>query len=114
MKHLTFALLILALTASLAPVPAMAKGGHCPPGLAKKSPACVPPGLARHSRGGWDEGDRFDDDDHPHWITDRSLYDLPRLPAGQRYVILGNRIYVVDAGTEQILSVMRAVEAILD
>ena len=41
-------LLTLVLAATLLQAaPALAKSKHCPPGLAKKSPACVPPGQAK-------------------------------------------------------------------
>jgi hypothetical protein len=49
---------LAALTLAADPAEARGAAGHCPPGLAKKNPPCVPPGLAR--RGG---GERYDDDD---------------------------------------------------
>ncbi len=113
-------LLIASLAALMAlAAPALAKNGgkgegHCPPGLAKKLPPCVPPGQAAKGARIWSPGEGFDDDDAPHWVTNPGLYELPPLAAGQRYVILGNRIYVVDAGTEQVISLIRAVSAVLD
>ena len=76
--------LILAATAAfqLSAAPLSAKDRGCPPGLAKKSPACVPPGLAKkgvqekdfeqmRSR---DERDRYDDDDDDY-VYDRYRRD---------------------------------------
>ncbi|HQY43774.1 MAG TPA: hypothetical protein PK450_06300 [Paracoccaceae bacterium] len=101
-------------------IPAQAKNNkhgqgeaHCPPGLAKKSVPCVPPGQVKSSNHGWQSGDYFDEDE-AHWITRPDLYDLRPLPAGQRYVVIGNRIYVVNESSYQIMSVLNAVSAILD
>lgn len=91
---------------------ATAKNNHCPPGLAKKSPPCVPPGLAKKDRA-WGTGDRIYGDDL-HWITRPGRYGLPELPAGQRYVVAGNQVYAVDEGTYQVITVLNAIEAILD
>lgn len=100
--------------------PALAKNNghgqgqpHCPPGLAKKSVPCVPPGQLRSANRGWQSGDYFDGN-QAHWITRPDLYDLKPLPAGQRYVVMGNRVYVVNESAYQILTVLNAVSAILD
>jgi hypothetical protein len=85
MKPLFAPLLAAFAALTLAADPAEARGGagHCPPGLAKKNPPCVPPGLAR--RGGaerydgdhrYDGDRRYDDDD-----DDGRHYD----DAGRRY-----------------------------
>lgn len=44
-------LIALALALALPALPAMASPSHCPSGLAKKSPACIPPGQAKKMRG---------------------------------------------------------------
>lgn len=85
----------------------------CPPGLAKKNPPCVPPGLAKQGVRSWAPGDYVGDAD-AHWITYADRYGLPPLAPGQRYVIIGNRVYAVAEDTYTILSVLQAVEAILD
>lgn len=92
---------------------AMAKDKHCPPGLAKKSPACVPPGQAKKRRDPR-RGDRIDDYDDYAWLQDYDRYDLPRLPRGQRYYVLNGRVYVVDQSTYEILDLVRAVGAVLN
>lgn len=94
---------------------AMAKDKHCPPGLAKKSPACVPPGQAKKRRyHDPRRGDRIDDYDDYAWLRDYDRYDLPRLPQGQRYYVLGDRIYRVDQNTYEILDFVRALGAVLN
>ena len=93
--------------------PALAKGNHCPPGLAKKSVPCVPPGQLGKSARHWSEGDHFDRDD-AHWITRPDRYGLPPLPAGQRYVVMGNQIYVVNEATYQIVTALNIIGGLLD
>ncbi|WP_167626654.1 RcnB family protein [Paracoccus luteus] len=85
----------------------------CPPGLAKKSPACVPPGQARKMDGRVVVGDRIDWN-HVHVVTRPGLYGLTEPPRGQRYAIVDGRLVRVDSGTARILSIIRLVEALLD
>ncbi|TRW97245.1 RcnB family protein [Paracoccus sp. M683] len=87
---------------------------NCPPGLAKKSPACVPPGQAR--RGGNNGiviGDVLDLDDI-HVITQPGLYGLGDPPRGNRYAIIDGQLVRVDSDTGRLLSFIRLVNAILD
>ena len=92
----------------------------CPPGLAKKSPACVPPGQAKKM---------IRDDDHHHVINigqrldsdyygsryilvqDPGRYGLD--PYGTFYRIDGN-VYRVDRETQEVLALLGAVSAILN
>lgn len=104
--------LALLLVLGLAPA-ASAKSGHCPPGLAKKAVPCVPPGQARKATRPWEAGDYLDDGDY-HIVTYPRRYGLPPLPAGQHYMIVGNRLMVVNDNNYQILSILQAVQAILD
>lgn len=83
----------------------------CPPGLAKKSPACVPPGQAKKRN--LAVGEVFSLRDI-HMITRPGLYGLGNPPNGDRYAVIDNRIVRVDAETGRILSIIRLVEAILD
>lgn len=96
---------LLALAIAVAPISlpaAHAQPGGCPPGLAKKSPACVPPGQAK-KQGYVDRDrdrdryhrDRDDDDDRSRWLTrgdrvigpDGRVYTVgDRLPGG--YIVL--------------------------
>lgn len=93
---------------------AEAKNGFCPPGLAKKSPACVPPGQAKkHGYRSLHRGDRIDRYDYS-WLRDYDRYGLPRPPRGQRYYVVDDRIYRVDQDTYEILDFVRALGALLD
>lgn len=82
---------------------------HCPPGLAKKSPACIPPGQAKRLRAG-----NVLDWNRAHLVRRPGLYGLAAAPDGQRYAIVDGQLVQVDAGTAKVLAVIRAVEAILD
>lgn len=82
----------------------------CPPGLAKKSPACVPPGQARdHDRYGRNVGDRLRWEDYPR-ITDLGRYRLEGRD-GWRYYRDGDRVFRVDSDTRRILAVMELIDA---
>ena len=96
--------LILAATAALqlssAPVSAKDKG--CPPGLAKKTPACVPPGLAKKGVTKRDfEEIRSEDDEEDDYVYDRWRRG-DRLPS-DRYVILDEGDRVIFEGQEYIV-----------
>ncbi|WP_413855021.1 excinuclease ABC subunit A [Albidovulum sp.] len=99
-------------------VPAQAGGGFCPPGLAKKSPACVPPGQAQKHRHETHErlrrGDSLHDHDHYHLIRHPDRYGLDPLRPGERYYVVDGRILRVDRETYEVLDVIRAVSALLD
>lgn len=87
----------------------------CPPGLAKKNPACVPPGQARHHdrlRYGRDVGDRLRIGDYV-LVRDPARFDLQRRD-GWRYYRSGDRVYRVDAETQQILAVIDLARALLN
>jgi hypothetical protein len=78
-------------------------GLACPPGLARKPQACIPPGQLR-------KGDRLPDS----WASHYSRYDsLPdffrsryRLDSRYRYVQNEGRVLVVDAASRAILDVV--------
>ena len=84
---------------------------HCPPGLAKKNPPCVPPGQAKKQ--GWDHrhrvGDRLNladylliQDPWRYGLNDRDGWNYYRDPYG---------IYRVDPTTLKILAVFELIEA---
>jgi len=103
--------LILALLLTAAPTLADQKAGKfCPPGLAKKTPACVPPGLARQ----WHPGDIIEDRDGIHIITYPLRYGLPPLGPGERYVVIGGQILKVNLATWEVLTLFQAIEILLD
>jgi hypothetical protein len=85
-------------------------GADCPPGLAKKTPRCVPPGQAKRM---WQQGQRL-----PAGYRDYLSYEalqgrLPEawrddIPTGDyRYIYRDNSVYVVNPRT-------RLVERIID
>ncbi|MCQ0971706.1 RcnB family protein [Paracoccus sp. TK19116] len=84
---------------------------RCPPGLAKKSPVCVPPGQAR--KHGIAVGDVLDWG-NIHVVTDPGLYGLSSPPRGSRYGVVDGQLVRLDERTGRILSIIRLVEAILD
>jgi hypothetical protein len=115
-------LLALALLA-LAPLAltdiAFAGPEGCPPGLAKKNPPCVPPGQANKgvTTKQWVGRDRVGDvvdRDDLIFLYDYPRYDLPPLPYGQRYAVVGNQIVVVDTETYAILQLIQAFSALAD
>lgn len=94
---------------------------NCPPGLAKKDPPCVPPGLARdgmsyddwasYDRDDYDElwrerrgewlGSDFDVDPDPDYLLLQSdeiarLFDLDPAPRGQRYGLIDGMPVLLD------------------
>ncbi|WP_294607133.1 excinuclease ABC subunit A [Roseovarius sp.] len=86
------------------------KIGHCPPGLAKKNPPCVPPGLAKNN---YRVGDRYYLDDYLS-DHDRRRHGLPRLPYGQSYYRVGDSLIRVDNETREVLELIEAVSRVLD
>lgn len=88
----------------------IAQANGCPPGLAKKDPACLPPGQARK---GVAVG-RVVDRSEVHLISRPGLYGLAEAPAGSRYAIVDGRLVRISKDSYKILSVLRAVDAILD
>ncbi|WP_170791083.1 hypothetical protein [Ruegeria lacuscaerulensis] len=81
------------------------KGGHCPPGLAKKNVPCVPPGQAKKLyRNG-----EFINNDY-RWINDPYRYGLDR----GSYIRAGDYVYRVDPETRKVLNLIGAVVDILN
>ena len=95
----------------------------CPPGLAWRSPACVPPGLARQgvttedwigpTTTDYHEGDILTLDDFIR-ITDYHRYGLPVLPDGQQYAVIDDTLVRIDSQTYQILQLIRAFAAVVN
>lgn len=100
----TLSLLLAALAAfQFSADPALARNDKgCPPGLAKKSPACVPPGLAKKGVTARDYDEiRQDDDRDDDYVYDRWRRG-DRLPS-DRYVILEEGDRVIFEGREYIV-----------
>lgn len=99
---------------------------NCPPGLAKKDPACIPPGLARQGQGQrtgtaaepaerlmtadewralYAPGDYLEDD---RWTPlenyNRSLFDaFPRLSDDRTYAVVDGGVVVLSRTSSRIL-----------
>ena len=104
MKHLTFMTAALIALAPLGQSVAQAQPatGHCPPGLAKKNPPCIPPGQVGKS---YHIGDRYDDDGY--WRDeDRDRYGLPPLPTGESYYRVGESFLRVNDDTRLVLELI--------
>ncbi len=98
-----FTLLLLAFLLSLA-VPAAAKGpNHCPPGLAKKSPTCIPPGQV--GKGTILRPGTYELLDRP-WH-----YGLER---DRSYARIGDIIVEIDRDTREVLDLIGALDAVLN
>jgi hypothetical protein len=110
MRYLVAALALLPL---LMTEQAVAKPHGCPPGLAKKSPACVPPGHAGKGIRSIREGDYLYDYSY-HQIRYPDRYGLLPPRRGEEYYIVDGRIFSVDQSTYEILDLIGAVAAILD
>lgn len=126
--------IILGAVTLLSAAPALADSKGCPPGLAKKSPACVPPGLAkkgdhdrryddrhdddrradyeRDRRYDWRVGDRWQDRDDYIRIRDWDRYGLPRLGDGEAYYRVGDNVVKVDRDTMKVVGLMGLIGAI--
>lgn len=81
-------------------------GNVCPPGLAKKSPACVPPGQAKRM---FEQGQRipsgyeyFTDYNR---IPDAYRSQVPYLESN-RYIYRDNRVYIVDPTTRLVTRII--------
>ena len=133
-QTLAASLLVLAL-----PTLAEAKGPkHCPPGLAKKSPACVPPGQATKGAAYSDDRDDYVKEDRYSELRvgDRvvldgdeyvvikagetvvlrrndTIYRLPRIDDGSDYVRVGNVIVKVDRKTKAVFELIELADLIL-
>lgn len=98
--------------------------GHCPPGLAKKDPACVPPGQARKHDRDHDRDRDWDDRRYGRDVGDvLRVGDYTIIRDGDRdrygfddrdnwdYYRDGDRAYRVDRDTQKILAVINLINA---
>lgn len=99
------ALVLSALLASAAALPAAGQPPHCPPGLAKKTPACVPPGLANKGATGreWRRGDRVSGYDYIV-IRDWDRYRLAPPRSGEQYIRIADNLLKIDRDTLEVIT----------
>jgi hypothetical protein len=79
-------------------------GANCPPGLARRTPACVPPGQARRM---FNQGQRIP----ANYGAFNSYNDIPlqyrsRVPSGYNYIYRDDSVYVVDPQTRIVRSII--------
>jgi hypothetical protein len=81
-------------------------GAACPPGLANRTPACVPPGQAKRM---FREGQRIP----TNYGAFTNYGDIPsalreqyRIPDGYNYIYRDNSVYVVDPQTRLVRSII--------
>ncbi|MDO5632841.1 MAG: hypothetical protein Q4G22_13540 [Paracoccus sp. (in: a-proteobacteria)] len=111
---------LLLMAATLAqPLTAQGQGnGHgrenaqsCPPGLAKRDPACAPSGQAQPN--GIQVGDVLNLGSI-HIVAHPGRYGLGLPPSGDDYAIVNGRLIRIDSESGKVLSILRMVDAILD
>lgn len=83
----------------------------CPPGLARKSPPCIPPGQARKAEA-IGIGSTLAGQDY---VVVRSWeYGLEPAPTGSRYVVYQGMLLQIDSTTAEVLTLIRAVDDIVN
>lgn len=75
------------------------RGGHCPPGLAKKGNGCQPPGQAKK----WQRGRALPRDVTYYPISDSLSVRIGLPPAGHRYVRVGTDLLLIAIGTRMVV-----------
>lgn len=94
----------------------------CPPGLIAAGGRCFAPGQYRRAERerhreehrGWRRGEHLRDGDY-RVLSDWREYRLPRLPYGQRYVLVnGNQVLRVDRNTMTVLAEVGLLNALLN
>lgn len=84
------------------------RGEACPPGLTKKSPACIPPGQAGQL---YDVGQRLPSGYRYVPVPEQYWDDIPDYdPDAYRYYYDEDRVYVVDPATNVIRSIVDLVD----
>ena len=84
------------------------RGEACPPGLAKKSPSCLPPGQARDM---YDVGQRLPSGYRYVPVPEEYWDDIPDYdPDAYRYYYDEDRVYVVDPSTSVIRSIIDLID----
>lgn len=76
------------------------RGGHCPPGLAKKRNGCLPPGQAKKL---WAIGRPLPREVIFHDLPPTLVVELGPAPAGCRYARVANDVLLLAIGTGMVL-----------
>ncbi len=78
---------------------AQARGGNCPPGLAKKHNGCLPPGQAKK----WRMGQPLPGDLRYYDLPRDLLLRLPPPPPQYRYVQVAGDVLMIAIGTSMVV-----------
>lgn len=70
---------------------------HCPPGLAKKNPPCIPPGQAKKYRVGYPLTVPYAS------VPAYMLEELPHPRHGTRYVMVDRDVLLISEATKKVL-----------
>ncbi len=71
---------------------------HCPPGLAKKNPPCIPPGQAKK----FEVGSRLPEHGW-NYVPEDIVGELAPPPRGARYVRMDKNVYLITEGTRKVV-----------
>ena len=75
------------------------RGGHCPPGLAKKNNGCMPPGQAKK----WSKGRPLPRDVVYYEVPQQLVVRLGPPPSGHKYVRVASDILLIAVGTSMVV-----------
>lgn len=75
------------------------RGGHCPPGLAKKNNGCMPPGQAKK----WNKGRPLPRDVVYYDVPPQLVVRLGAPPSGHKYVRVASDILLIAVGTSMVV-----------
>jgi Ni/Co efflux regulator RcnB len=79
------------------------RGGHCPPGLAKKRNGCMPPGQAKK----WQIGHRLAPDVTYYHVPQPLVTQIGPPPSGYRYVRVASDILMIAIGSGMVVDAIR-------
>ena len=75
------------------------RGGHCPPGLAKKHNGCIPPGQAKK----WHKGQPLPREVVYYNVPPQLVVRLGAPPVGHKYVRVASDILLIAIGTGMVV-----------
>src|SRR5689334_3665183 len=79
------------------------RGGHCPPGLAKKNNGCLPPGQAKK----WQMGQPLPASVVYEPLPPALVVQLTPPPMGYRYVRVAGDVLMISAGTRMVIDAIQ-------
>ncbi|MGE5468245.1 MAG: RcnB family protein [Ignavibacteria bacterium] len=82
---------------------AQARGGHCPPGLAKKHNGCLPPGQAKK----WQMGRPLPGDLRYYDLPRELVVRLPPPPPQHRYVQVAGDVLLIAVGSSMVVDAVQ-------